>query len=45
VGFVQEPNSDEGYVVAVLSNGWSSWQRGVDAVEEIAGWVSSELAD
>jgi hypothetical protein len=45
VGFVQEPGSDEGYVIAVLSNGWSTWQRGVDAVEEIAGWVSSELAD
>ena len=44
VGFVQEPGSQEGYVIAVLSNGWSSWQRGVDAVEEIAGWVSAELA-
>ncbi len=44
VGFVQAPGSSEGYVVAVLSNGWSSWQRGVPAVEEIAGWVSAELA-
>ena len=44
VGFVQEPTSEEGYVIAVLSNGWSNWERGVDAVEEIAGWVSAELA-
>ena len=44
VGFVQEPGSTEGYVVVVLSNWWSHWTRGVPAVEEIAGWVSSELA-
>ena len=44
VGFVRAPGSDEGYVVAVLSNGWSSWQLGVPAVEEIAGWLSAEFA-
>jgi beta-lactamase class A len=44
VGFVQEPGSDEGYVIAVLSHGWTSWERGVPVVEEIAAWVSSELA-
>lgn len=44
VGFVRDPATEEGYVVAVLSNGWSSWERGVPAVEEIAGWVSSVLA-
>jgi beta-lactamase class A len=44
VGFVQEPGSDEGFVIAVLSNGWSDWERGIDAVEKIAGWVSAELA-
>jgi len=44
VGFVQEPDSDEGYVIAVLSNGWSNWPSGVGAVEQIAGWVSAELA-
>ncbi len=44
VGFVQEPGSDEGYVIAVLSNGWSNWPSGVGAVEQISGWVSAELA-
>lgn len=44
VGFVREPGSEEGYVVAVLSNWWSHWERGVPVVEEIAGWVSAELA-
>jgi hypothetical protein len=44
VGFVREPGSTEGYVVAVLSNWWSEWTSGVRVVEEIAGWVSSELA-
>lgn len=44
VGFVQEPDSGEGYVVAVLSNWWSHWERGVPVVEEISGWVSAELA-
>jgi beta-lactamase class A len=43
-GFVQAPGSTDGYVVVVLSNGWSDWTRGVPAVEQIAGWVSSELA-
>lgn len=44
VGFVQAPGSEEGYVIAVLSNGWPTWTRGVGAVEQIAGWVSAELA-
>jgi beta-lactamase class A len=43
VGFVQAPDSEEGYVIAILSNGWPSWQSGVPAVEEIARWVSGEL--
>jgi beta-lactamase class A len=45
VGFVQEPGSHHGYVIAVLTNWWSNWERGVPVVEEIAGWVSSELAN
>lgn len=44
VGFVQEPGSEEGYVVTVLTNWWSYWENGVPVVEEIAGWVSAELA-
>lgn len=44
VGFVQEPGTKEGYVVAVLTNWWSHWAQGVPVVEEIADWVSNELA-
>lgn len=44
VGFVQEPGSSEGYVVAILSNGWSHWSQGVATVDEIGGWVAGELA-
>lgn len=44
VGFVQAPGSVDGYVVVVLSNGWSEWSRGVPVVDEIAGWVAAELA-
>jgi hypothetical protein len=44
VGFVQEPGTDAGYVVAVLTNWWSDWEKGVPVVEEISSWVSSELA-
>lgn len=44
VGLARRPGSDEGYVVAVLSNGWSDWHRGVPVVSEISGWVSGRLA-
>jgi hypothetical protein len=44
VGFVRHPSGVDGYVVAVLSDGWSSWSRGVPVVEEISGWVSESLA-
>jgi beta-lactamase class A len=44
VGFVREPSGAEGYVIAVLSNGWSDWHRGVPVVDEISGWVSGKLA-
>jgi beta-lactamase class A len=44
VGFVQRPGSSQGYVIVVLSNGWSTWTQGVPAVEQIAGWVSADLA-
>lgn len=44
VGFVQAPGSTEGYVVVVMTNWWSDWHQGVPVVEEIAGWLSSELA-
>jgi beta-lactamase class A len=44
VGFVRRPGGEDGYVIAVLSNGWSNWTRGVPAVDEISGWVSGRLA-
>lgn len=43
VGYVEEPDGEGGYVIAVLSNGWPGWRSGVDTVEEIAGWVSAAL--
>jgi hypothetical protein len=44
VGFVRRPEGEEGYVIAVLSNGWPTWSRGVPTVSEISGWVSESLA-
>lgn len=44
VGFVQAPESREGYVVAILTNWWPDWRSGVPVVEEIGSWVSAELA-
>ncbi len=44
VGYVEEPDGEGGYVIAVLTNGWPGWRSGVDTVEEIAGWVSAALA-
>jgi beta-lactamase class A len=44
VGFVTEPGGEHGYVIAVLSNGWSNWTRGVPTVDEISGWVAESLA-
>jgi hypothetical protein len=43
-GFVRHPGGDEGYVIVVLSNGWSTWKEGVPTVNEISGWVSESLA-
>ena len=44
VGFGRHPNGVDSYVVAVLTNGWSSWSRGVPTVEEVSGWVAESLA-
>jgi hypothetical protein len=44
VGFVRQPGGEDGYVIAVLSNGWSDWHKGVPVVSEISGWVSGRLA-
>ena len=44
VGFVRHPGGADGYVIVVLTNGWSTWERGVPTVNEISGWVSGTLA-
>lgn len=44
VGYVEEPDGEGGYVVAILTSGWPGWRAGVETVEEIAGWVSGSLA-
>jgi beta-lactamase class A len=45
VGFVRRPDSADGYVIAVLTSGWSSWSRGVPTVNEISGWVSAAMTE
>ena len=44
VGYVARPGRQGGYVIAVLTNGWSSWERGVRTVDEISSWVADSLA-
>jgi beta-lactamase class A len=44
VGYVQPPDGGPGYVVAVLTDGWSSQAEGVAVVEWIARAVSMRLA-
>jgi hypothetical protein len=43
IGFVRHPDGVDGYAVAVLTSGWSTWSRGVPTVNEISGWVSEAL--
>jgi hypothetical protein len=43
VGFVRHPDGAGGYVIAVLSSGWSAWTAGVPTVNEISGWVSEAM--
>ena len=44
VGYVARPGRQGGYVIAILTNGWPSWERGVRTVDEISGWVAASLA-
>ena len=44
VGYIEEPDGEGGYFLAVLTHGWSGWGSGVDPIEEIAGWVADALA-
>jgi beta-lactamase class A len=43
VGWVDEPGPSEGYVVAILTRGWSSWEAGVGPVERISRIVAEAL--
>ena len=40
VGWVDEPGPSTGYVIAILTRGWSSWQAGIPAVERISRQVA-----
>ena len=40
VGWVDEPGESEGYVVAILTTGWSNWRNGVAAIEEVSAQVA-----
>ena len=44
VGYVQPPEGGPGYIVAILTDGWSSQAEGVAVVEWIARAVSMRLA-
>lgn len=43
VGWVDEPGPSQGYVVAILTRGWSSWEAGVGPVERISRIVAEAL--
>ncbi len=40
VGWVDEPGESEGYVIAVLTRGWSNWRNGIPAIERISTRVA-----
>ena len=44
VGYIEEPDGEGGYLLAILTYGWPGWRSGVAPIEEIAGWVADELA-
>lgn len=44
VGYIEEPDGDGGYFLAILTYGWPGWRSGVEPVEEVAGWVAEALA-
>ena len=43
VGWVDEPGSSQGYVVAILTRGWSSHAKGIAAVERISEVVAATM--
>lgn len=44
VGWVDEPGTSNGYLVAILSQGWPDHPSGIEAVERVNRWVASALA-
>lgn len=45
VGWVDEPGPSEGYVVAILTRGWSSHATGIAAVERISEVIAKTMTD
>lgn len=45
VGWVDEPGSSQGYVVAILSLGWPSHASGIQAVERVSRVVAGAMTD
>ena len=44
IGYIEEPDGEGGYLLAILTYGWPGWRSGVGPIEEIAGWVADALA-
>lgn len=45
VGWVDEPGASDGYVVAILSQGWPDHPSGISAVERVSRWVAEEMTE
>lgn len=43
VGWVDEPGPSEGYVVAILTRGWSSHGKGIAAVDRISEAIAATM--
>ena len=43
VGWVRRPGIDEGYVVAILGQGWPDHPTGIAAAERISEWIADAL--
>jgi hypothetical protein len=45
VGWVDEPGASNGYVVAILSQGWPDHPSGIAAVERVNRWVAEAMTE
>lgn len=43
VGWADEPGDSDGYVIAIFTTGWPSWQRGIPAIEAISEQVAAVM--